>query len=614
VRIWLGPNRAWLNEHPDARIALASGQTIHMASPSSTAWREEARRQLMERVREIVEGPHGDRFIGVLPTYLNTGEWFYPETNDLADYSPANTEAFRDWLRQTYRNDSALQRAWGQEDVTFDTAESPAEAMREASAWGPFRDPVRHRPAIDFARFQHELMADTIAYFARAVKEVTKGRALVGAFYGYTMELNHNGPRALANSGHLALGRLLACADLDMIHAPYSYFERNLGEPGHFHLPLDSVALHGKLVVMEDDSFTHLAMQPEDPLIAPGWQHRTATPEETFDITLRNFGNSLGHRAGIWFFDLLSDGRWNDAAFWQQAALFRRMAAELRGEPPFQPEVAFITDERVVAHMAENTHPWLLESLAHWRHELARIGAPVGYYLQSDLPRLPGSVKLVVLANAYQVAKEEQAALDRITARGGTVVYTYAAHLLDAEGHIDLGRASRALGFPLEARWDEAPLILVFDKELKQTQTTTKGWMPRLIISESSGSDLVIGRYAATEEGAVAVRTQGMGRVVYTALPRLSAEVLREFAREANVHLYRDPPGMVAVVGNYLLTHTADTDGGVDLHFRWPAPMNGLTRLAPPVRFPLSFDAQQWRDVLPPRVTGVYRISPEPGE
>ena len=614
VRIWLGPNTAWLDENPDARITLASGRTLDMASPSSTAWREEARRQLTERVRQIVEGPHGDRFIGVMPTYLNTGEWFYPETNDLADYSPVNAGAFRDWLREAYDGEDDLRKAWGQPGVTFDAVEPPTVEMRVATAWGPFRDPIRQRAAIDFARFQQETMADTIAYFARAVKEATNGKALVGVFYGYTMELNHNGPRALANSGHLALGRLLECDDLDMVHAPVSYFERALGQPGNFHLPIDSVALHGKLAVLEDDSFTHLSAEPDDKQLAPGWQHRTESLQETLDLVLRNLGNALGHRAGIWFFDLLSDGRWNDSGFWQQAGFFRRTAAEMRSQPTFRPEVAFITDERVIAQMADSTHPWLLESLANWRHEVSRMGTPVGYYLQSDLPRLPDSVKLVLLANAYQLSDVEKKALDTITARGGTVVYTYAAALLDRQGRVDLGHAGRELGFPLEARWNNEALMLEFENNLKQIQINSKDWTPRLIIAEDGDNLRVIGRFAGSGDRAVAAHPASSGQVIYSAVPRLSAEALREFAREANVHLYRDPAGMTAVAGNYLITHTADSDGGVRLHFRWPAPLSNLTRVAPPARFPLAAEAQQWDDTLPPRVTAIYRVTPAPVE
>lgn len=45
-------------------------------------------------------------------------------------------------------------------------------------------------------------MADTIALFARTVKEATGGRKVVGAFYGYTFEFTE----LAEDAGHLALG------------------------------------------------------------------------------------------------------------------------------------------------------------------------------------------------------------------------------------------------------------------------------------------------------------------------------------------------------------------------------------------------------------------------
>ena len=389
VRIWLGPNREWCAAHPDDCITKADGARIGFASPSSEAWRTEACERFERRLREIIDGPHGNRFFAVVPAYLQTSEWFYPDTNDFMDYSPANLRAFRTWLKQTYRSPKRLREAWNDDSVTFETAQFPTPEAREAADWGPFRDPAKRQPAIDIQRFQSETMADTIAYFARAAKRVTKGRSLTGAFYGYTMELNNNGRRALTQSGHLAFGRLLECNDIDLIHAPYSYLERASGDPGHFHLPVDSVALHGKLAIIEEDTFTHLSRKPAEGLAAPGWNRRTKSLAETLSVSRRNYANFLTHRSGLWFFDLLSDGRWNDPEFWKSTALLRRMAAELRGHGPFQPEVAFIIDENSVHYLRAATHPWLLESLSRWRSELDRLGTPVGYYLQSDLPRLP---------------------------------------------------------------------------------------------------------------------------------------------------------------------------------------------------------------------------------
>ncbi|MFP4499920.1 MAG: beta-galactosidase [Candidatus Hydrogenedentota bacterium] len=614
VRVWVGASQAWLKEHPDQRLAYADGSTHNMASPGSGAWRETARERLVALVQHIVDGPHGGGFIGMGLQHLETAEWFYPRTNDFSDYAPPNTDAFRDWLRKKYRKPAQLQNAWGDPEVTFDTAEIPAPDRRLETAWGPFRDPVRQRAAMDLQQFQSAQIVADIAYFARAVKEATNGHALVGAFYGYTFQLNHNAPRALANSGHLALAGLLALDCLDIVQAPYAYFERELGQPGHFHLPVDSVALHGKLAIMEDDTYTHLAIPPDEGLAAPGYKNRLASAEETYAIVRRNAANFLSHRCGFWFFDLLSDGRWNDNALWESAALLRRIAAELRSQPPFAPGVAFVVSERSVHTLGANTHPWLLESLGRWRHEIARLGAPAGYYLQSDLTRLPDSVRLVILANPYILTKAEHKALERITARGGTVVYTYAAGAWSPEHGIDLARIQDHTGFRVAARWDRAARTAEFANSDKPTPIDLNNWLPRLIIVDLPEGATPLARYLPTENTAMAIRPEGNGHVVYSALPRVPVGLMRTLCKQAGVHLYRDPPGMVGVAGPYLITHTATPEPAPDLTLHWPAPVGGVRRLVPLSRYPIPVSEHTWQDILPPGISGVYRITPQPVE
>lgn len=612
IGVWLGPNRDWLDAHPDARITYAGGSAIDMASPSSHEWREEARRQLVDLVRQTMDGPHGERFIGVALHYLNTAEWFYPECERFPDYSPAHRAAFRDWLRARYGKAARLREAWGRPDADFDTAEPPSPRERDASAWGPFRDPVRHRPAMDFQRFQSECMADTIAYFARAVKETTGGRALAGAYYGYTLELNHNGPAALANSGHLALGRLLECPDIDLIHAPYSYFERGLGEPGHFHLPVDSIALHGKLAVLEEDSFTHLAREPAPETGVPGWEQRTQSLEETLSLVRRNYGNFLAHRCGFWIFDLLSDGRWNERQFWDSAGLLRRIAATLRSEPPFEPEVAFCVSEDAVHYLRASTHPWLLESLGMWRRELGLLGAPVGYYLQSDLPRLPRSVRLIILANALVIQPEEQRAIQALLARGGTVVYTGAAGLYTDGPGPSVASVGRTTGFGVSGRFDVRSTTISYVNEHKPPVFDLKEWYPRLIISTLSAGETALARLIPGDEVTAAIRPEGTGWVVHTAYPRLPAGLLRDLCVQAGVHLYTAAPGAMARVGPYLFVHTGPDQAKVALH--WPHPPGAVQRLVPHSRYPVPFSANRWDDALPPAGTGIYLVAPSPAK
>jgi hypothetical protein len=606
VRIWVATSPAWLNEHPDARIVKADGTPTPWASLANAEWRKEGARQLEVRLSAILESPYADRFLGVCLTAMQTGEWFYYDTNEFMDYSQSNLEAFRAWLKAKYGNDKRLREAWSSADVTLKSVTFPSAADRDDAAWGPFRDTRTHRRAMDMQEFQRELVADTIGYFAKAVKDATNRRSLVGAFYGYTFELNHNGPRALANSGHLALARVLANPDIDLIHAPYSYFERSSGQPGHFHLPVDSIALSGKLAVLEDDTFTHLSVeQPDGNLIAPGWDNRAKTFDETLDVTRRNFGNFLTHRCGFWYFDLLSDGRWDGTAFWESTSVLRRMAAELRSMPPFAPEVAFVASETAPHLLRDTTHPYLLQSLGLWRSELARLGAPVGYYLQSDLPRLPLSVKLVILANPYSVADIEKSALEKILARGGTVVWTYAPDLVGPNGP-DPARMEAITGMPIAAKAMPGPLTL----ESKATQESwtieQPEWDLRFYVSDARNAN-IMAVYKDTGDVAVAATPMGNGVSVYAAVPRVPVGLLRVMCEKTGVHIYTAAPCMTGVIGQYFIVHTGE---GGQYQFRWPTACSTVERVVPSSTFPFALDSNRWGDILPPHSTAIYRCVP----
>lgn len=607
VRIWLGPNHAWADQHPDDCIVQMTpdGDTrlTGLASPSSEAWRNAARILLETRVHEIANGPHGNRFIGVIPTYLQTGEWFYPETDSFMDYSPANLKAFRQWLRKTYVKEERFRTAWNQPDVSFDTAGFPLPEARDSAAWGPFRDVSSQQSAIDMQRFQADLIADTIAYFAKAVKDATAGRVLVGAFYGYAFELNHNGPRALAHSGHLALSRLLQCPDIDMIHAPFSYFERAAGQPGHVHGPLDSIALHNKLHICEEDVYTHLTKEPPDRAIAPGWEQHTLSSAETFSVVARDFGNAFGRGAGVWIFDLLSDGRWMDQAFWREMTTLRRIAAELRARPRFEPQVAVLVDEQSPHYMRATTHPHLLQALAYWRSELDRIGTPIGYYLLSDFPLLPKSVKVIILPAAYSISRDTRRALRNFYARGGTCVMAGTPDIVGPEG-TDFSRIGDITGMRVKPGIVQGPVSIrsVLTEEVFQYD----GDILVAQIDDALGTDPVA-RFAESGAICAAATEKIKGVCVYTAAPRLPFGLMREICSRAGVHLYRDTPGATAIVGNHLIVHSEVAGPQA---FRWPTPWKAVERIYPAGPAPKpGKDPTVWHDALPAKSTAIYKIT-----
>ena len=179
----------------------------------------------------------GDHMAGYHPCGQNTGEWFYQDTWEklLNGYAPADTSAWRAWLRARYRTDAALQAAWHDPAATLATRRRARRPRaRRASPNGILRDPATEKPLIDFAEFQQQAMADLVCELAHAVRQASHGRKLVVFFYGYLFEFGtiRLGP---ATCGHYALRRVLDCPDIDVLCSPISYFDRGIGgsAPGH---------------------------------------------------------------------------------------------------------------------------------------------------------------------------------------------------------------------------------------------------------------------------------------------------------------------------------------------------------------------------------------------
>ncbi len=599
VKMWMGPDASWLAEHPDECAVDADGSGLAYASIASLAWREVAAEKLRARLRLILDGPYGDRFIGVGIAYLEGGGWFYPVATGLTDYSWPHRAAYRAWLRAKYRSDKRLRVAWDRDDVTLRSAESPRPEEFEAAAVAPFRDPKAQAPAIDFLRFQYASMAEAIAYFAGVAKEEMQGRGVVGVWHGYTFDLPGEGPYALERSGHVALGQLLACKDIDIIHLPYSRFDREIGCPGHVPLAVDSLALHGKLGLLEDDTFLHRSSPLAGDKAPPDRPHRAFTSEQTLALAQRNAGNSLMHRCGYGFVDRFGDEGWSGAFGGGATQLLRRMAAETRAYP-FRPEIAVVVDEDAALSVSGKGHALLEQSLGRWRFELDRLGAPVGYYLQSDLERIPDSVKALILVNPYVVSRRFRLDIDRLYGRGVTVVWTYAPGVAGPD-EIDWGRIGSITGIAAASRMDAAPLHVVAAPVADEIDFGALDGLPRVVIADEQAHPLA--RYADSGEIAIAAAPWRGGTSVFSAVPRIPVGLLRWICARAGASFYRSTPGHVAVAGPYLVVHAEKTGR---LALSWPSPFRVADRLLPARIGSISVEDGSFVDELLAGTTAVY--------
>jgi hypothetical protein len=317
-RLQLVPTNYWVRTHPDQLARYASGEEGDVSMASREFWSDAV--EAIEALIEHFSDPAtvgGDRVVGF---HIDRGEWFHDSTSGY-DFSEPNTVAFRNWLRAKYQFDYLLRAAWYDGKVTFDSAEVPvwpgANVVTKKTDT-PLLNGPRDGRWVDYARFSSDIVADAITGVAAAVKALSARRMLVAVSYGYTLEF------ATRNeSGHLALSRLLESSDIDIIAGPNSYASRGAGNTSAFGAPLDSVALHNKLWIMEDDTKTYLAGEETPDTYNP----KIASGIETQATHERHFGAALAHRCGIAWMDLWGHGWLNNPAIWETLGAMSNMAA-----------------------------------------------------------------------------------------------------------------------------------------------------------------------------------------------------------------------------------------------------------------------------------------------
>jgi len=166
-----------------------------------------------------------------------------------------------------------------------------------------------------------------------------------------------------------------------------SYLDRSAGGGGFFMAAVDSVKLHGKLWIVEDDTRTHLSTSE------PG----LADLRETAGVHARNFARG----DGAWWMDLYGQGWLKDEAIWRHLGklgdFYQKSMDRLE---PCRPEIAVIVDERSSLGMSPGGAVERL-NLPIFRTKCYQIGTPAGIYLLDDL--VAGKVppaKMTLILNA----------------------------------------------------------------------------------------------------------------------------------------------------------------------------------------------------------------------
>lgn len=514
---------------------IHSGDSTVAISIGDRFWDTHALDCLKAMVGHARRSACADRIFGWLPCALNTNEWFLRtfEPKASCDFSAPTQQAFRAHLVARGLNPA-------EQPV-------PSPGVCASPGNGEFLTGPGGRLAEEFSLWMNHRVADIALNFARTIREATADSPkLIGLFYGYSVELSYF--QDLAQSGHLALDRVLGSPHVDFLCSPCSYrFRadesdcRPITVLGPF---ADSAATRGKLVFAEDDH--HPVFQRAR---HPGISTRDRWHDE---MTFRNaLGRALTSGQQLWWYALGSECFRES---WRQDVVgdLHRMAREAmtKDRSPVA-EVAVIVDERSVPTMRLNA-PFQRQLILESFGACASAGVPIECHeLQSFLDHADHSrFKAVVFLNLFLADAETLVKLNRLKTAGRTLIFQFAPGLLTGAPEartFSLEQAGNMVGMTLAEAGVEVPLTVWMDPErvpMADGEDIRFGWInpelpasPVLAVTDPRATPL--GFLHANRVG-FAMRQHADWTAVFSAAPCIPPAVLRAIFKEAGVAVYTD--------------------------------------------------------------------------
>ena len=547
----------WLEQHPETRMMFEDGKPGRLSTVSSRLYRREMSAHIEKLCRHLCEA-FPDHFAGIHPAGQNSAEWFYDQSWGpvMSGYEPPTRDAWRNWLKQLG-------------EPGAESAEVPAAKRRHAAPHGFLRDPAKEHDLILFNRFWQQEMADTVVEIAAACRRGTSGKKLVVFFYGYLFEfppLRNGAPYA----GHYALSRVLASPDIDVLCSPISYFDRQWQGTGASMTAAESVMVHGKLWLNEDDTRTYLANTKSFGGVEDLTQTKAVLLRNTAQAALRGFGT--------WWMDLPGRGWYDDARIWDTHRRLASLDADvLKRKKPFQPEIAIILDEDSMIHLTGGSNVMARPLVYESRAAFGRSGAPYGQYMLRDV--IAGNVpaKLQVFIAAWSLTPDQRRELRNSREPGVTRVWCYAPGYLlesDGTGRADVKAMSEVSGF--EHRALDIETAVATPTEAGKAMGIIEPWglqtriRPLFTIVPVEG-DQVLATYSDGSP-AVVVRTRKNATDVFSGVPAWTNQLVRALAKVAGVHLYTTVDANVWAAEGYLAIHTM-SDGPLRVNTGKTAPV-----------------------------------------
>ena len=377
-RINISMPSLWVEKNPGEVVETPVSGKREMLF--SDAFRRDGKELLCRIMRHILESDYADRIVGWQICAGGTQEWVHFDS--FGSLCPNAQRYYSAWVKERYGEDAALPER--EEFLGADKLFVSENARR-------------------YAEFCSVEIAKTLSIFAKAAKEEVGFSQVVGAFYGYSMEILN------PLQGSHALREVIDSPYIDFFCSPASYM-RDFGSDSTDMIAVDSLKRRGKLYYSECDHRTYLTKSVQDsrPGVYPDGIYSMKKPDGTPSVwqgpptaelsvcmLQKAFAHQVTKGSGIWWFDMWG-GWYSDEKIMSALTEMRDIHAEAfdQSGAMLKSEIAVFSDERAYSKSAINYRD--SSAIRATRAALSVMGAPFDCLAVEDAQSVLGDYRVAV--------------------------------------------------------------------------------------------------------------------------------------------------------------------------------------------------------------------------
>lgn len=461
----LNPPEDWFQGKKSVNIVV-NGEVQPFASFHTLTWKKSIEEGLSMLVNGLQSSKVGEQVSGFILGFLKNRWWIAPGLDE-SEYALIN---FNKWVQNHYPSAEERVQLFGADNL--EPSFILENLQREVNTTSNFLNYTENNFLINYRIFHNESLADSIGFCAMTLRQLLNDKKKnIFIPYGLNMET------AEVGTGQFSLGTLLE-SDVDGFILPISYVNRGLGEAGGPSGTIESISLHGKEVLLLDDTRTGVSFDASSQQIV---RVKGVRSENIYDVQKRNLGTALVHNASLIWSDpegkgwLLDTEQWD--LFKQMMQVYTQVLAqsaassflrlqprtlqrlpnenittegsslprlqvgkynteEIQTELPtmipteniFWEPLAMIIDEKAMHLLSPKGIELFSKNIINVRDQLLKVGLPVEFYIMQDLldERIPKKL-IYFIFNLYPPSESEVQTLHHIFETDKSIVFWYYA-------------------------------------------------------------------------------------------------------------------------------------------------------------------------------------------